>query len=111
MKPWRLTPRAEDSLIDIFIWTIENFGERQAMAYQDGLIERINQIAKGKPPHPRSCKALMAGRSGAEGLSYDREGGHYIILRETEERLEVLEFLHQRSDLPAHLERLGELGV
>jgi len=106
VKAWRLTPRAEDSLTEIFIWTIENFGERQAVAYQDGLIERIHHIAKGKPPHPRPCEVLMAGRSGAEGLMYYREGGHYIILRETDDRLDVLEFLHQSSNLPAHLGRL-----
>jgi len=37
---------------------------------------------------------------------YYREGGHYIILRETDDRLDVLEFLHQSSNLPAHLGRL-----
>ena len=33
MKPWRLTRRAEDSLVEIFAWTLDRFGERQAIAY------------------------------------------------------------------------------
>lgn len=106
MKPWRLTQRAEQSLIEIFIWTIENFGERQALSYKDGLIDRINMIANNEPPHPRSCAVLISGRADGGDLSYFREGGHYIILRETNERFEVLEFLHQSSNLPDHLKRL-----
>jgi len=108
VKPWRLTPSAEQSLIEIFIWTLENFGERQALAYQEGLISRINMIADGNPPHPLSCAHLMQGQPGADSLSYFREGGHYVILRETEKMLEVLEFFHQSSNLPAHLKRLAE---
>ncbi len=90
-----------------FIWTIENFGERQAISYQDGLIARINKLASGTPPYGRSCDGLIGGRTGAENLTYYREGGHYIIMRDTDEYLEVLEFFHQSSNLPHHLERLG----
>ena len=106
MKLWRLTPQAEDSLVGIFTWTIENFGERQALSYRDGLIARINRLASGEPPHARPCAALMQGRKGAENLTYYREGGHYIIMRDTDDVLEILEFFHQSSNLPFHLERL-----
>jgi len=106
VKPWRLTPRAEQSLVDLFAWTIERFGERQALAYRDALIDRIKTIAAGEPPHPRPCALLMQDRPGAEGLVSYREGGHYIILRETETMVEVLELLHQNTNLPHHLQRL-----
>ena len=106
MKPWRLTPAAEESLVEIFAWTIDRFGVVQAMAYRDALIARIESIAAGEPPSPRSCARLMQSRSGAEELTYVSQGGHFIILRETEEMLEVLEFLHQRTDLPVHLKEL-----
>lgn len=102
MKPWRLTPRAEESLVDIFTWTIKNFGERQALAYRDGLIVSINKLASAAPPHGRSCAALMQGRIGAESLTYYREGGYYIIMRDTDEYLEILEFFHQNSNFPYH---------
>jgi plasmid stabilization system protein ParE len=42
VKPWRLTRRAEGSVVEIFAWTLDRFGERQAIAYRDTLIERIN---------------------------------------------------------------------
>ncbi|NNE56505.1 MAG: type II toxin-antitoxin system RelE/ParE family toxin [Hellea sp.] len=106
MKPWRLTPQAEHSLTEIFIWTIEIFGERQALTYQDVIIDRINMIANNQPPHPRPCAVLMPGPSVADDLTYFREGGHYIILRETDKMVEVLDFLHQNSNLPAHIKRL-----
>ncbi|MEE9330097.1 MAG: type II toxin-antitoxin system RelE/ParE family toxin [Parvularculaceae bacterium] len=106
MKPWRLTPHAEESLVDILTWTIENFGDRQALAYHDGLIARINKLASGAAPHAKSCALLMQGRAGAEALTYYHEGGHYIIMRDTDELLEVLAFFHQNSNLPSHLEKI-----
>jgi len=112
VKAWRLTPSAEESLVDIFTWTIKHFGEHQALSYRDGLVARINKLADGGPLYGRSCAALMPkragqGRKGAESLTYYREGGHYIIMRDTDELLEVLEFFHQTSNLPYHLERLN----
>ena len=107
MRPWRLTPRAEESLVDIFTWTIKNFGEYQALAYCDGLIARINKLAGNEPPHARSCSVLMQGRKGAESLTYYHEGGHYIIMRGTDNLLEILEFFHQNTNLPYHLEKLS----
>ena len=44
-KAWRLTRQAEASLIDIAEWTIENFGARQADAYEADLIACCNGIA------------------------------------------------------------------
>ena len=107
MKPWRLTRRAERSLVEILVWTIDRFGERQAIAYRDALIERIEAIAAGQPPHPRPCGLLMHGHPGANDLVYYREGGHYIVMRDSDDALVVLEFFHQATDLPRHLQTLG----
>jgi toxin ParE1/3/4 len=106
VKPWRLTRRAESSLVEIFAWTLDRFGERQAIAYRDTLIERIDAIAAGQPPHPRPCGLLTGKNPGAKDLVYYREGGHYIVMRDSEEALIVLEFFHQATDLPRHLEAL-----
>lgn len=106
MKPWRLTRRAEGSLVEIFAWTLDRFGERQAIAYRDTLIERIDAIAANQPRHPRPCGLSMGVNPGAKDLVYYREGGHYIVMRNSEEVLIVLEFFHQATDLPRHLEAL-----
>ncbi len=106
MKPWRLTPQAEQSLVDIAAWTFNRFGEAQSLAYRDALINRLDALAVGSPPHPRSCGLLMQGRAEAKALTYYREGGHFIIMRETEKLLEVIEFLHESSNLPDLIEKL-----
>jgi plasmid stabilization system protein ParE len=166
VKPWQLTRCAERSLAEILAWTIKRFGEHQAMAYRDALIERIDAIAAGLPPHPRPCglstrkfhqpatatanhhavarsapvcqlnveqttpslpngprtaprralgglathvdetSGFMRGHPGAADLVYYREGGHYIVMRDSDEVLIVLEFFHQASDLPRLLQAL-----
>ena len=107
MKSWRLTRTAERSLAEIAGYTRRQFGIEQALKYRDALIARINRLAAGEPPHARDCALLLGSSSTATGLSYFREGGHYIIMRETPEMLQVIEFLHERCHLQAHVERLA----
>tara|TARA_R110002167_G_scaffold323757_2_gene529771 strand:- start:60 stop:413 length:354 start_codon:yes stop_codon:yes gene_type:complete len=107
VKPWRLTHQAEQSLVEIAEWTVRRFGAEQALAYRDALIARLDALASGQPPHPRPCDLLMQGRAAAAGLVFYREGGHYIVMRETEALLEVLDVLHERSDLSTHILRLS----
>lgn len=108
MKSWQLTQHAEWRLTEIAEWTAKQFGRAQALAYQDALIERINLLASGEPPHARSCEVLMRGCRAAPGLLYYREGSHFIIMRETSDKLEILDFLYERVDLVSHIERLSK---
>lgn len=108
MKTWRLTLHAEQRITDIAIWTTGRFGGRQAIHYRDELIDRLNRLANGEPPQPRSCDLLMQGKHAATGLTYYRQGQHYIIMRETTDRIDVLDFLHANADLPMHLAKLAE---
>ena len=48
----------------------------------------------------------MRGVRDASGLSYYREGSHFLILREKPDMLEVVEIFHARMNIDAHLERL-----
>lgn len=109
MKAWRLTRHAERRLTEIAEWTAKEFGHAQALAYQDALIERINSLAAGEAPHARPCEVLMHRRRAAPGLLYYREGNHYVIMRETADMLEILDFLHERFDLAGHIEKLRKL--
>ena len=52
----------------------------------------------------------MRGVRAAPGLTWYREGSHFLILRETPDTLEVVEILHGRMNLDKHLERLAEEG-
>lgn len=111
MKPWRLTPQAEQSLAEIAEWTVRQFGPRQAAAYRDSLIERIDRLTAGRLPHARSCSVLFQGEPDAgnfAGLTYYREGSHHLILRDAPEELVVLDILHVGMDLERHLSVLTD---
>lgn len=108
MKTWRLTLHAEQRITDIALWTTGRFGRRQAILYQDELIDRLNRLARGEPPHARPCDILMQGRPSAKGLTYARQGQHFIIMRETAGQIDVLDFLHVSADLPTHITKLAE---
>jgi len=106
MKPWRLTEQAESSLRDIAIWTIKHFGKQQAVKYRDNLIDCINQLASNNPPPSKSCGSLI--QDSNTEFFYYKQGSHFIVFRETEKQLEILEFFHQRMDLPTHIKNLTE---
>jgi toxin ParE1/3/4 len=57
-RSFRLTRKAEDSLVDIARWTIEQFGARQADLYETELVARCEALARGDAVS-RSCAILV----------------------------------------------------
>lgn len=108
MKTVVYAPVALARLADILEYTIEKFGEAQADAYTAQLAARIEALATG--PRAWRCELLMQGVRDASGLTYYREGSHFLILREKRDTLEVVEILHGRMNLDEHLERLAKEG-
>ena len=106
MSRFRLTPRALESLIAIFGWTIERFGEQQATDYRDALIARCQALAEARPPHGRPCDVLLEEYTEATGLLYTREGGHFIVCRKDKAEVVVVDFVHERRDLPRMIRRV-----
>ncbi|TPE50334.1 type II toxin-antitoxin system RelE/ParE family toxin [Maribrevibacterium harenarium] len=53
MTNYRLSPAAEQDLIEIAVFGIEQFGIAQAERYRDKLQQRFQQLAE-KPHHYRS---------------------------------------------------------
>ncbi len=107
MKKFRLSLRAEQSLEDIFAWTIDQFGIDQAIKYKDQLLNRLNSLTAGELPHGRSCDVLIANLRDVQDLEYYREGRHYIIYRNTEKTLFVVDFIHEVRDLEFLIEELS----
>lgn len=107
MQTWRLTQQPEKSLVEIAAWTVKHFGQTQAFKYRDELISCINCLANNEPPHGKECDELISEKSQTKGLLYFHQGSHYIIFRRTKKQLEVLDFFHQRMNIPAHLEELA----
>jgi plasmid stabilization system protein ParE len=106
-RSFRLTRRAEESLVEIARWTIETFGPRQAEIYEAELLARCEAIVTGKA-HSRSCSILV---DGAEDLRYVRAGEHFLVFMERPEEVIVVDVFHSRSDLPGHVEGLMTLGA
>ena len=104
-RSFRLTRRAEASLVEIAHWTIQNFGPRQADLYEAEVIARCEAIAKGEVAS-RSCAVLV---SGAEDLRFVRAGEHFLVFLDRPDEVIVVDILHSRSDLPRHVAALSAL--
>ena len=101
MKVWRLTPRAEESLVDIALWTLETFGPRQAEIYETELLDRCAALAAGRAAS-RDCSSLLDPDADAD-LRYARAGEHFMVFIDTPDELVILDILHGRSDPPARI--------
>ncbi|MEX2617093.1 MAG: type II toxin-antitoxin system RelE/ParE family toxin [Alphaproteobacteria bacterium] len=106
MKSIRVTRRAQAQLADIFLYSIEHWGDSIAERYRDSLIARLHALAAGEPPAGRSCGLLISPGRSDIGLKYFREGGHFIVYRETADTLIVLDFIHQSRKLDDIIDRL-----
>lgn len=104
MKSWRLTPRAEESLIEIALWTIETFGPVQADSYERELIDRCAAVADGRALS-QEC-SILVGEARAVDLRFTRAGEHFAVFVDTGDEIVIVDFLHARSDLPARLKAL-----
>jgi toxin ParE1/3/4 len=98
MTPGRywLTRSAEEDLADIAQYTLETWGEKQLEIYQHRLEERLALLAEF-PELGRSHPLLHS------DFRYVVEGKHYIFYRRVGGDIEVLRFLHGRSDIISKL--------
>jgi plasmid stabilization system protein ParE len=104
-RTFRLTRRAEESLIEIAHWTIEKFGLRQADIYEAEILSRCEAIVNGQA-HSRSCSILV---DDAADLRYLRAGEHFLVFLERSDEVIIVDILHSRSDLPRHIAALTAL--
>lgn len=104
-RSFRLTRRAEQSLVDIARWTIDAFGARQADTYEAELLARCDAIVRGQA-QSRSCAVLV---DGAEDLCFTRAGEHFLVYLDRPDAVVIVDILHSRSDLPRHVAALTAL--
>ena len=86
---------------------MDNFGAAQSYKYEAELIGRINALAKNDPPHGRPCDLLVKDIGNVHGLLYIRAGGHFIIYRQIDEMITIIDFVHGSRDLDAILNDLA----
>ncbi|QEP30381.1 type II toxin-antitoxin system RelE/ParE family toxin [Pukyongiella litopenaei] len=104
-RSFRLTRRAEESLVEIARWTIETFGPRQADIYEAELLSRCDAIVSGQA-HSRSCSILV---DETADLRYLRAGEHFVVSIDRPEEVIIVDILQSRSDLPRHIATLKAL--
>lgn len=95
---YSLSPAAEADLDGIWNYTADNWSIEQADRYIASIMEACASISidgrKGRPiPKVRKgyCKLAV--------------GTHFIVFRLADSHVDIVRILHQRMDIPAHLER------
>jgi toxin ParE1/3/4 len=101
----RLAEQAEQDILGITRWTVENFGARQGEVYAQTLTLAIEALLHGPDvlgAHVREdigpgIRTLNVARQG-------RKGRHFVVFRPTaEQTIDVLRLLHDSMDLARHL--------
>ena len=87
----RKQARAETDLIDIWLYTYEQWGEAQAEQYFDALENGINKLGR-HPELGRRCDHI---RQGYFSLRINRHVVYYTVTAST---VHVIRVLHERMD-------------
>lgn len=92
----QFTPAAEADLELIWDYTVERWGEAQAVRYIRDLQAVCRALTEGR----------LSGRSAEDiraGYRKQACGAHMLYYRVTEEALVIVRILHQRMDVDRHL--------
>jgi len=90
MASYRVSKRANDHLIDIYVYGSEQFGETRAIAYQESLEACFAMLAR----HPKAGRTSPTVRP---GVRRHEHGSHVILYRENADHVLIIAVLHGRS--------------
>lgn len=96
MAEYRLTPRAQRDLDEVFDYTVARWGLPQAVRYTD-LIEAACADLAEAPQQAPACDNIRP------GYRRRRVEQHVIYFRPTDYGIAVVRILHQRMDAGRHL--------
>lgn len=110
----RLSAAAEADFEHIVQWTLEQFGENQALVYAETLSMALQALGTGAPsaigakPRDEIIKGLFSLHVARQG----RKGRHFVLFRTgprgAGDVIEVLRLLHDSMDLPRHVSASDE---
>ena len=115
MSQWtvRLSAAAEKDFQDIVEWTVEQFGDEQALVYAETIALALEALAER--PLPIDAKRRDEIQKGLYSLHVarqERKGRHFVMFRiasRARDVIEVLRLLHDSMDLPRHFQIPHEL--
>ena len=102
----RLTAAAASDFEQIIEWTVEHFGEPQALVYAETLSLAIEALTEGPlVAGARQRDEILKGLRSLHVARQGRNGRHFVIFRTAAsgDVVEVLRLLHDSMDLPRHL--------
>ena len=91
MKELKLSPKAEEDLENIYIYTLEKWGISQADKYQDSLYSGFSSLLK----HPKMGREYEH-RSGYRRIGV---GKHIAFYQDTPRAIVITRILHERMDV------------
>ncbi len=87
-----LTKKAVEDLSDIWLYTYENWSERQADIYYQLLVNSFEEISI-KPNIGKNYFDIL---NNLKGL---KVGKHIVFYRQVDKKVEVIRILHEKMDL------------
>lgn len=91
-KNYRLSPQAEQNLLDIFLFGIENWGRQQTHNYANELSLCFELLAKN--PEIGLMRSELIG-----DIRSFVSGSHVIFYRKMDLIVEIIVILHQKMDV------------
>ena len=91
MRPFVFAPLAVADLEEIWRFSVDQWGERQADAYINTIIATAESIAT-HPQRGVACDHIRAGYRKASA------GSHVLFYRAAAEQIEIIRILHRRMD-------------
>lgn len=93
---YRLTPKAKEDLENIWLYTLETWGVKQANRYIENLTGAFSSLAK-EPMRAIACDHIRA------GYRWSPSGRHVIYFQLTDYGIAVIRVLHERMLPERHL--------
>lgn len=96
MAEYRLSPTAQSDLNEIFDYTVQQWGLKQAERYTQTIADICNKLA-GAPMQSQNGAHIRA------GYRYRSVGRHTLWFRVENYGIAIIRILHARMDAPRHL--------
>lgn len=93
--PYKLSPRAQTDLEEIWLYTFRNWSLEQADRYHNDIMAAIAALAQG---------AKLGRRADIrDGYFKCAVRSHLVFYRQSDAGIDVIRILHRSMDAPAHL--------
>lgn len=94
---------AEADLVNVAVWTAENFGAKQADAYVDAILDTIDELSAGEPARSKARDEIAPGIRTLHMAKPGRRGRHLLVYLVADDVLTIVRILHDSMEVSRHL--------